>query len=73
VRALTIRRFSGAYSSGYRHAMNWGIIVRDESGQTSVEYALVIGTAILVALLLSGVLAGGAFQTFWDTVGNALS
>jgi Flp pilus assembly pilin Flp len=53
--------------------MNWGIIVRDESGQTSVEYALVIGTAILVALLLSGVLAGGAFQTFWDTVGNALS
>jgi len=52
--------------------MNWGIIKRDESGQTSVEYALVIGAAILVALLLSSVVAGGVFQTFWDTVSGAL-
>jgi Flp pilus assembly pilin Flp len=52
--------------------MNWGISTRDETGQTSVEYALVIGAAILVALLLSGVLANGVFQTFWDTVAGAL-
>jgi Flp pilus assembly pilin Flp len=53
--------------------MNWGISLRDEAGQTAVEYALVIGAAILVALLLSGVLAAGVFQTFWNTVSGALA
>jgi Flp pilus assembly pilin Flp len=52
--------------------MNWGKLLRSESGQTSVEYALVVGVAIAVAVLLAGVLADGAFETFWATVSGAL-
>ena len=48
--------------------MNWGIHLRDERGQTTVEYALVIGVAILVALILEAGVAGSVFQAFWDKV-----
>jgi Flp pilus assembly pilin Flp len=52
--------------------MNWGTFLRVERGQTSVEYALVLGAAIVVALLLAAGLANGVFQDFWDKVGSAL-
>jgi len=52
--------------------MNWGIFLRDERGQTSVEYALVLGAAILVALILAAGLANGVFQGFWDKIGSFL-
>jgi len=52
--------------------MNWGNLLRDQRGQTSVEYALVLGVAIVVALLLAAGLADGVFQTFWDKIGSAL-
>ena len=52
--------------------MNWGILPRDEHGQTSVEYALVLGAAIVVALLLAAGLANGVFQAFWDKVSSVL-
>jgi Flp pilus assembly pilin Flp len=52
--------------------MTWGTLLRDERGQTSVEYALVLGVAIVVALLLAAGLADGVFQHFWDKVGSVL-
>ena len=52
--------------------MNWGIRLRDERGQTSVEYALVLGVAILVVLLLAAGLANPVFQGFWDKVTSIL-
>jgi Flp pilus assembly pilin Flp len=52
--------------------MNWGILLRGQRGQTSVEYALVLGVAIVVALLLAAGLANGVFQGFWDKIGSVL-
>jgi Flp pilus assembly pilin Flp len=52
--------------------MNRGLLLRDERGQTSVEYALVLGVAIAVALLLAAGLADGVFQGFWDKIGSVL-
>ena len=49
------------------------IALRDEEGQTAVEYALVVA---LVAIVLAGLLALGAtnfFTDFWDKVSGALS
>jgi Flp pilus assembly pilin Flp len=47
--------------------------LRNEEGQTTVEYALVI---VLVALVIAGVLAAGissgVFDAFWSTVTEAL-
>jgi Flp pilus assembly pilin Flp len=46
--------------------------LRDEEGQTAVEYAMVVA---LVAIVIAGFLAAGAtnfFSTFWTTVTNAL-
>ena len=51
--------------------MNWGTFLRVERGQTSVEYAVVLGAAILVALVLAAGLADGVFQDVWDMVGGA--
>jgi Flp pilus assembly pilin Flp len=53
--------------------MTWGTFLRDERGQTSVEYALVLGAAIVVALLLAAGLADGVFQSFWDKITSALT
>jgi Flp pilus assembly pilin Flp len=53
--------------------MNWGNHLRDQRGQTSVEYALVVAVALTIAILLAGVLANGVFDTFWSTVTDALS
>jgi Flp pilus assembly pilin Flp len=54
-------------------AMEWGNWARDEHGQTSVEYALVIGVAIAIVLILSAVLSSGVFDTFWSNVSSALT
>jgi Flp pilus assembly pilin Flp len=53
--------------------MNWGNWARDEHGQTSVEYAMVIGAAIAIVLILSAVLSSGVFDTFWSNVSSALT
>jgi Flp pilus assembly pilin Flp len=48
------------------------IALRDEKGQTAVEYALVVA---LVAIVIAGFLAGGAtnfFDAFWTKVTDAL-
>jgi Flp pilus assembly pilin Flp len=48
------------------------IALRDEEGQTAVEYAMVVA---LVAIVLAGLLALGAtnfFTSFWSTVTSAL-
>jgi Flp pilus assembly pilin Flp len=48
------------------------VSLKAEEGQTAVEYALVVA---LVALVIAGFLAGGAtdfFDTFWQTVTDAL-
>jgi Flp pilus assembly pilin Flp len=47
--------------------------LRDEEGQTAVEYALVIGVvSIALVVLLSSGLADDFFQAFWDKVTSAL-
>jgi Flp pilus assembly pilin Flp len=48
------------------------IALRDEEGQTAVEYAMVVA---LVAIVIAGLLAAGAtqfFTDFWTKVTNAL-
>jgi Flp pilus assembly pilin Flp len=47
--------------------------LRDEEGQTAVEYALVIGVvSIALVVLLSSGLADDFFKAFWDKVTSAL-
>jgi Flp pilus assembly pilin Flp len=47
--------------------------LRDEKGQTAVEYALVIGVvAIALVGFLSSGLASDFFDAFWDKVTSAL-
>jgi Flp pilus assembly pilin Flp len=48
------------------------IALRDEEGQTAVEYAMVVA---LVAIVIAGALAAGMtdfFTAFWDKVTSAL-
>jgi Flp pilus assembly pilin Flp len=48
------------------------IALRDEEGQTAVEYAMVVA---LVAIVIAGFLAAGAtnfFSSFWTKVTGAL-
>jgi Flp pilus assembly pilin Flp len=48
------------------------IALRDEEGQTAVEYAMVVA---LVAIVIAGALAAGMtdfFTTFWSKVTSAL-
>lgn len=47
--------------------------LRDERGQTSVEYAVVVvGVAIALALILKTGVANSLFTKFWSDVQNAL-
>jgi Flp pilus assembly pilin Flp len=46
----------------------------DETGQTAVEYAMVVAlAAIAIALALSTGLASTMFDSFWSAVQGALS
>lgn len=48
--------------------------LRDEKGQTSVEYALVIVlVALALALLLALGISSGLFSSFFTKIGNALN
>lgn len=52
--------------------LNTRVVLRDEEGQTAVEYALVIA---LVALVLAGALAAGGLDIFgdlWDKVSTKI-
>jgi Flp pilus assembly pilin Flp len=52
--------------------MTNAVSLRDEDGQTAVEYAMVVA---LVAIVIAGFLAAGAtdfFSTFWTKVTGAL-
>ena len=56
------------------YLMTWASArMRDEEGQTSVEYALVIA---LVCIILAGALAtfgNDVFSAFWNNVKNELT
>jgi Flp pilus assembly pilin Flp len=52
--------------------MTNAVSLRDEDGQTAVEYAMVVA---LVAIVIAGFLAAGAtdfFTSFWTKVTGAL-
>lgn len=52
--------------------MTNAVSLRDEQGQTAVEYAMVVA---LVAIVIAGFLAAGAtnfFSSFWTKVTGAL-
>ena len=47
--------------------------LRPESGQTLVEYGLIIGAVSLAIIVILALLAPGAFQTLVDAVTTAMS
>jgi Flp pilus assembly pilin Flp len=53
--------------------LKYRLDLRDEDGQTAVEYALVIGVvAIALVFLLASGLAEDFFTSFWGKVQSAL-
>jgi Flp pilus assembly pilin Flp len=51
---------------------SWGIWLRDERGQTAVEYAVVVaGVAIVLAVLLA-IIPSDLFDGFWSLVTDKL-
>ena len=49
-----------------------GIQVRYERGQTTVEYAVVVGTTVIILALFLAVMPSDPFAGFWDFVTGAL-
>jgi hypothetical protein len=47
---------------------SWGIRVRDEGGQTAVEYAIVVATTVIILALFLAAMPGDLFDRFWSTV-----
>jgi Flp pilus assembly pilin Flp len=50
----------------------WGNRVRDESGQTAVEYAIVVAMTVVILALFLAVMPGALFDSFWSTVNGML-
>ena len=50
----------------------WGNRVRDESGQTAVEYAIVVATTVVILALFLAVMPSDLFGSFWSTVSAML-
>jgi len=50
----------------------WGIRVRLERGQTTVEYAVVVATTVIILALFLAVMPADPFGSFWDLVAGAL-
>jgi Flp pilus assembly pilin Flp len=51
---------------------SWGNRVRDESGQTAVEYAIVVATTVIILALFLAVMPSDLFANFWSTVTGML-
>jgi Flp pilus assembly pilin Flp len=49
------------------------ILLRDDSGQTVVEYATVVALVAIVLALALAVVPGNPFGAFWSVVTSALS
>ena len=56
------------YGSAAMDLRSWGIRVREESGQTAVEYAIVVATTVIILALFLAVMPGDLFDNFWSTI-----
>ena len=50
----------------------WGTWVRQEGGQTAVEYAVVVATTVVILALFLALMPGDLFDSFWSTVTDML-
>jgi Flp pilus assembly pilin Flp len=50
----------------------WGTCVRDESGQTAVEYAIVVATTVLIIAVFLAAMPGDLFDSLWSTIAGKL-
>jgi Flp pilus assembly pilin Flp len=50
----------------------WGTCVRDERGQTAVEYAIVVATTVIILAVFLAVMPGDLFDSFWSTITSML-
>jgi len=48
------------------------MLAADESGQTAVEYAMVVATVAIVIAVALALISTDVFQQFWSTVTSAL-
>jgi Flp pilus assembly pilin Flp len=61
-----------AYGCRAMDLRSWGNRVRDESGQTAVEYAIVVATTVVILTLFLAVMPDDLFGSFWSTVNGML-
>jgi Flp pilus assembly pilin Flp len=71
---LDLCRAHGRGRQSYRHRMfEPGRLLADETGQTAVEYAMVVSlTAIAIAVALSSGAVSTLFDSLWSTITSAL-
>ena len=50
----------------------WGTLVRDESGQTAVEYAMVVATTVVILALFLAVMPDDLFDQIWELASGLL-
>jgi Flp pilus assembly pilin Flp len=51
---------------------SWGNRVRDEGGQTAVEYAIVVATTVIILAVFLAAMPGDLFDSFWSTISGML-
>ena len=68
-RAATVAQVYGCRLMDLR---SWGTWVREERGQTAVEYAVVVATTVVVVALFLAVMPGDLFDQFWSTITDLL-
>jgi Flp pilus assembly pilin Flp len=51
---------------------SWGIWVRDERGQTTVEYAVVVATTVVILAIFLAVMPSDPFGKLWSVLSSAL-
>jgi Flp pilus assembly pilin Flp len=54
------------------HFRSWGNWVRDECGQTTVEYAVVVATTVVLLAIFLAVMPSDPFGQFWSFLSSAL-
>jgi len=47
---------------------SWGTWVRQDGGQTTVEYAVVVATTVIILALFLAVMPGDLFDAFWSNI-----
>ena len=50
----------------------WGTLVRDESGQTAVEYAMVVATTVVILALFLALMPDDLFDQIWELASGLL-